>query len=928
MKTALLLATVGLSALAIAGQAHAQERAAVSAPAGTGSTAQTQAASDPQADGEGDIVVKGFRESLARAATIKRNEATVSDVIAAEDIGKYPDVNIAESLQRVTGVQITRNRGAGSAISVRGLSPSFVATELNGRQIVSGGGRTFNFLSLSPDFVSAVVVEKSPTASAIEGGLSATVDVRTARPLDVGKSTIAGRIEGVYDDQREAASPRASVIGNFVNQDKTFGISLGGGYERVLNRTYSQVSYGAETGVEQAKGVDYNVDGDRNDTYAFDHAQSYFATTGVRKRWSGIAGLQWKPDDQVEIYADGLWTQFTDSADQWDAATRFTNIAPSQAGAKFGVVSSTIDTSYVSKLLGGAQGFLTSLDADGVDLRADRQPFSSKNTIVSGALGAKFNSGRFHLNVEGSFSRGIVNAFNAQASSIARASVAISRPEGLAGQPKLTFDRGFDPLNPNNFNFLGVSRRYDNSSDRIASGKADLAYDVGDGFIKKLKIGVNYSDRHLRSTHVESNIDGKTAAVLGGYTYQPGVELGSISSAPFLTKVSSNPGIPNWFGTYLTFDYDKFFKALGGEAAVTKAAPFIESAGARLDITERTIAAYGQVDFADSADRLSGNIGARFISTQLTSSGFGVDLNNLSFLADGVTTVVPPAGTLTVKSSYDYVLPSLNLRYNISDRLTARFAAARVLARPDFNLLGTGVSVNANVLSITASNPNLKPYLSNQLDLSFEYYLPKSGLISLAFFFKNVDNFIVNGQVVDVRSVKLADGSSKQLTFRRNQPINLETVNVKGVEFGAQIPLDLMANFANGFGVFGNATYVDAPEVPAEQNGLPFPLPGVSKFSYNIGAYFEKWGFGARAYYNWRSKFETGDANYFGDRNFQIPYGQLDGSVSYDVTKYATISIDFENLTNSVQQQQNNFGLARGYYQNGRRFTVGLRARF
>lgn len=946
---AMLLTAVGLSALTIAGQSQAQQSGALSMtpPVAAASAEVTSAgpavatlpdtevpeaamASTAQTDGgeQQDIVVTGFRGSLARAANIKRNEATVSDVIAAEDIGKYPDVNIAESLQRVTGVQITRSRGAGSSISVRGLSPSFVSTELNGRQIVSGSGRAFDFLSLSPDFVSSVVVEKSPTASEIDGGLSATVDVRTPRPLDINKTTVAGRLEGVYDSLRKTVSPRASIIGNWVNREGTFGLSLGAGYERLRNRTYSQDGYGAESGAEASKGVDYNRDGDRNDIFAFDHAQSYYETTGVRERYSAVAGLQWRPSNTFEIYGDGLWTRFQDTGDQVYAATRFTNIAAGVPGRPFGIVSSTVDTSKNAGLLGGAQGFLTSIDADGVDLRADRQPFDRRNTIGSGALGANFTSGRFQLNVEGSYSRGVNDGFDAQASAIARASVAITRPEGYGGQALVTFNRGFDPLNASNFAFLSVSRRQSYSSDRIASGKADAVYDVGDGFVRKLKAGAYYSDRHLYSTYSPSNVSAAAAARLGNYTYQPGVEGGSIAAAPFLTAVSTNPDIPHWFGNFLTFDYDKFYKALGGEAAVTAAIPYEEQLGSRLDVTERTIAGYTQADFADSVERLSGNIGVRVVNTRLTSKGYGADLDNLTFSNDGVTTIVPPSGELTRRSSYTYVLPSLNLKYNVSDAFAARFAAARVLARPDFSQLGVGLSVNANVLNISAANPDLKPYLSNQLDLSFEYYLPKSGLVSLAFFYKNVENFIVNGQVLDTRQVRRTDGTTVATTFRRNQPINLETVNIKGVEFGYSLPLELLTSAVTGLGLFGNATYVDAPQVPAEQNGLPYPLPGVSKFSYNVGAYFERWGFGARAYYNWRGQYETGGENFFGDRTLQRAYGQVDGSISYDVTPKATISFNFANLLDAKQSRVNSFGLARGYYQNGRQFTAGLRARF
>jgi iron complex outermembrane recepter protein len=927
MKKILLLASA--ASIAVIGTTHASAQTAPSGATPRDSSQTGDVA--PLADDNTDIVVTGFRRSLDRASAIKRDAVTVSDVIAAEDIGKYPDTNIAESLQRVTGVQITRDRGTGGTISVRGLSPSLVQTQLNGRQIVSGRGRTFDFLTLSPDFVSSVEVQKSPTASILDGGLSATVDVKTARPLDVGRTTIAGRAEVQYNALRGGFGPRVSAIGNYVNADKTFGISLGAGYENIRNRTVDQTSYGAETAGESSKipNLDYNRDGDFNDTYSFDHAQSFYVRTGERERYSGIAGVQWKPSSTVEFYGDAFYTSFRDYAAQPNAAPRYTNIAPATAGGSYGVRGSTIDTTLTPQLLGGSQGFLTSFDADGLDYRADSQPLTNSTSIFSAAGGAKLDFDRFHVKVEGDYSRGRFLQNFSQASALARASANITHPDGIGGTPLITFNRGFDPLNASNFNFVLIARNRLRSTDRIASGKIDLAYDVGDGFIKTVKAGVRYSSRALFSATSSSNIDAQTAASLSGgqLVYQPNVEGGSVNAASLLTPVSVNTSIPNFLPSFLAFDYDKFFAIVPQDRA-NQAVPYVERLGSRLDITENTTAAYFQADFADSERRLSGNVGVRYISTNIVSKGFGSNLDALTFAADGVTTVVPSGSALTSRNSYDYVLPSLNLRYDITDHLTARFAAARVLARPDFNLLGVGLNVNANVLAIDAANPQLKPFLSDQLDLSFEYYLPKSGLVSVALFYKNVDNFIVNGQVLDTRLVRRADGTTVPLTFRRNQPINLANVKLKGIEVGAQVPLYFLPGAFEGFGVFGNGTYIDAPRVPAEQNGLPFPLPGVSTFSYNIGAYFEKSGFGARAYYNWRSKYDTGNENYFGDRQVERAYGQLDGSISYDLAKNVTVSVDFENLTDSAQRRVNNFGLGRFYGLTGRRFTFGVRARY
>lgn len=921
MSRNILLATVGVVSLVWSGGALAQESTKEAAPAPAPSE---ESSSD-------DIVVTGFRQSLARAVSIKRNEATVSDVIAADDIGKYPDTNIADSLQRVTGVQITRDRGQGGTISVRGLTPSFVNTQLNGRTLLSGDGRTFSFLALSPDFVNSVVVQKSPTASMLDGGLSATVDIRTPRPLDVGRTSVSMRAEGVYDGQRDKIGPRASAVGNYVNNDRTFGISIGAGYEKTFNRSYSYLAYGAETANEGAKqpNLDYNLDGDSTDIYAFDHAQSYYVSTGSRERYSGILGLQWRPTDNVEFYADGFYSRFTDDDDRWDAAVRYTGIAPGRAGAPYGVRASTIDTSFNDQLLGRAQGFITKLDADGVDMRADRQPVHRDYKIASGAVGTKVDLGRLKVNIEGDYSSGKFEREVHVASAMARASVAISRPDGIGGLPQQTFMRGFDPLNASNFNLVQIIRSRNSSFDRNYSGRINLSYDAGEGFVRTLRAGAIHSNRRLQTHVYDGSISAAALATASGgqYTLNRSIENGSISAAPFLTKVTSDPSIPNWMGTYLTFDYDKLFGAIPLDK-VNAVAPYNEQRASRLDVVEKTTAAYAQVDFAGADDRLSGNIGARFVSTRLVSRGFGADLDNLTLSSDGVSTLVPAAGQLTERNSYDYVLPSLNLRYDVTDRFTTRLAVARVLARPDFAQLGVGLTVNANVLSINAANPSLRPYLSDQIDLSFEYYLPHSGILSLTLFNKTIDNFIVNGQVLDVRQVRRGDGSTYPLTFRRNQPRNLTTVRVMGLEAGAQVPLAVLSPSLEGLGVFGNATLIDAPLVPAEQNGLAFPLPGVSDFSYNIGGYFERHGFGARAYYNWRGKYDTGAENYFGDRQIQTAFGQMDGSLSYTINERMSVSLDFENILNREQRQVNNFGLARGYLLTGRRFTLGVTGRF
>ena len=223
---------------------------AMAALLSTPAIAQTAAAApDARPDAtaaQSDIVVTGIRASLSNAAALKRDNAAIVDAISAEDIGRFPDQNLADSLQRVTGVQITRSLGEGSQISVRGLSPDFTRIQYNGRTITSTGGRSFDFSSLTSDFVSAVEVYKTPTADMIEGGLSATVNVATAKPLDYGKDRYLLAVEGIYEPNAKKVGPHVTAyVSKMLGDD--VGIYVGADYQKRYYQIYNQQGYGLET---------------------------------------------------------------------------------------------------------------------------------------------------------------------------------------------------------------------------------------------------------------------------------------------------------------------------------------------------------------------------------------------------------------------------------------------------------------------------------------------------------------------------------------------------------------------------------------------------------------------------------------------------------------------------------------------------------
>ncbi|SFK51713.1 TonB-dependent receptor [Sphingomonas sp. NFR04] len=922
-STALALTLLMLPAAASAQQASGSNEAAKAVDA---------------APAQEEIVVTGFRRSLDNAAEIKRRSDVISDTISAEDIGQFPDQNLAESLQRITGVQITRSAGEGSSVSIRGLPSEFTRVQYNGRTLGSGGTRSFDFTAFSALFTSAVEVRKSPSADMIEGGLSGTVDVRSARPLDIGKTTLSASAEGVYEPNRGNVTPRVAVLGNWVNASGTFGVNAGVAFERRKFRTKQVTTYGAETSREaplfDASGtaiaggksppVDYNVDGDTNDTYSFTHGADYSVLDARRDRLTAIGGYQWKPGGDLELYGDLFYSQLKNQSTTDRAQTRFTDISPMFAGGNYGVRGSTIVTDYNSLLGTGSAGFLTRLDADGISLQAISRGDESKVDLFSIAQGVKWRSGRFSVQAEGSYFKATNTTRTFGLAAQARASAEVSYPDGIGTAPQVVFNRGFNQLDPANFYLTNEDIQAFTRNDRNYEGRIDLGYELGEGFFRRLKVGAYYNDRRFTNTSAYKVLTADQLAALsnGTLTVTPGVEgSGGIPASGFLrpTDLSGLSNAPQ----LLVVDQGKFGQLLSRQTYFEDQ-DITPQPGSGFDVGEKSIAAYARADFATSDDKLSGNIGLRYLRTRTTSAGLSPDLNGLIVEADRVTTTIPTADAVLVKSRYASWLPSLNLRYNLTPQFVARFAAARVIGRPGLGDLSAGTSVDANTRSINSGNPSLSPYKSDQLDLSLEYYLPRGGLLSIAGFYKHLSDYVLSGQTSQLLTVQYRTGGTATLEFRRNQSLNLANGDIKGVEVAAQLPFQYFSDSLDWLGMFGSYTLIDAPKFPRRQGGRAFPLDGVARNNYNIGAYVQKWGVGLRGSYTYRGRFSSGGGT-FGDGSFTRTYGQVDASADVTISNRLSATFDVSNLFDVKSYQENSFGLLVTEAFTGRRFTAGFR---
>lgn len=336
LSSIVALSVGSLAAAPAFAQVQVADSAVLASPgaAPAGESLAAEAPTEVAPEGEA-IVVTGIRAGLDRSLNVKRNADSVVDAISADDVGHYPDVNIAESVQRISGVQINRVRGEGRSVNIRGLPSNFTQTTLNGRVLPnasgdSAGSRTFDFSILPPEFVRTLSVFKSPTVDLDEGGLAGTVDVLTPRPFDIGKRVISAAAQAEYETNSGKASPRLSAFYSDTFADDRLGISLGFSYNRRQPQTQSaSVGY---TTAKEGSGVapgDLNGDGviDKNLTVRFPNQVNYYQYDEDNQRLAGIASLQFRASDALTLSLDGFYTRLKVQA----VPTNFSRSSPMPA---------------------------------------------------------------------------------------------------------------------------------------------------------------------------------------------------------------------------------------------------------------------------------------------------------------------------------------------------------------------------------------------------------------------------------------------------------------------------------------------------------------------------------------------------------------------------------------------------------------------
>ena len=862
----------------------------------------------PEASSE-DIVVTGIRSSLQGALNAKRNAAQVLDAISAEDIGKFPDKNVGEALQRVTGVQLTRSDGEGSGITIRGADPSLNRVEINGVTALSttvGGGRDVDFRDLPSEFVNRLEVVKSATADMTEGGVGGTVRVITRRPFDNGgKPYLAGSAQAIYADIGDHMDPRLALIGSDTLANGTIGVLVSGTFEN-RNVESHQARTTGWVQLKDANGAVYDLNNDGVGDF-FPDIPRYVINRLETRRYALNGILEWRPSDDFKAYVESNWTKSIQSVTSQYLQTgtsggivdtENTIIGPDNT-VEYLVMTNNTSKAQTSQLGVSYRNILGDI----------------KRTTYNVALGADWTTGNLTLTPKISLSKAKAynNEINATAAVTGMSSLIVDYSNGQ-NAPNIILPN--DPTTTAGINQLTVLRRprYDDQTEKMA--KLDAEYKTDGGLFTSFKIGGQYRDLTVKSRFYTRT------TTLNGFS-DPAVQ------AQIDSIVSGNAalGTSPFFHTGnlgFTGDYSGWLNMTQGVAdAVGIPDPFAEGGcPANADGTcqvytdtwkvgERNLAGYGQASFAFDvgAVPVSGVIGARVVNTKVNTSGY---------LSTGG--VISP---VSYDSNSTEFLPSINMKAElIPNKLMARATATEVMARPLPQQLAPRFTIDVVGLSGSRGNPDLQPFRARQYDAGLEYYINRTSFASVTYFRKEISSFIQN------TTEPYTDASG--VTYTITVPTNgTQKVTINGVEAGAQIAFDFIdVPVLKQMGVVANYTYSKDSGYEGKDyfTGDSLPFQGLSRHAYNISAYYEDDVVSLRGAYNWRSKYLITAQGRGNNPEFGEAYGQLDASLNVTLMPGISMFLEGVNLLDATRKENANSVERRTIIETvGRRVYGGIR---
>jgi TonB-dependent receptor len=868
-----------------------------------------------QAEGEEEtIVVTGLRRSLQSAQNIKRNSDQIVDAIVAEDIGKLPDVTASAALARVTGVQVTRAAAEAAEVQIRGLPD--ISTTYNGREIFTAENRFVAIQDFPAGGVAALEVFKSGTANLIEGGLGGQVNVRSRRPFDFSGLEVSGSVNLVHFE----SSGDWDWNGNLLLSNR-WDVGDGGEFGALINVAMTNVDF-LDSTREQDEFVNYFVPvagtpgayreaagaerGDPNVLRAPNFG-AVFLGRGERRRPSVNAALQYKPNADLQFYVDGLFQGYR--GNDFNLYYR----APLYGGATLTDVEVREGTNQIerARATGGRA----------VDFLGFNEFFKTRtNTYqVGGGVIYDFNPFRVTADLAYTDSTFTNRQFNFDILSFEKPDIELNFAD-----PSFNLV-DFDTTDPQNFQFGGLFFNKRKATGTDWQGRVDLEWETGFQSVPRIQVGFRHNDRDSRQQNVE---------VFRG---SGGLSFADLPINPIKRECGFKLADKQSERCFVGFRWGDVFDNIGAIRAIVGVPAEDPDFDPTREFTsaEKATAAYAQLRYEfDVGFPIDGLVGLRAVRTKTRISGIQRD---------------PELGQdvdASFSNSYTDYLPNISARLQLQPNLQMRFAYTQTRTRPSFVDLSPSFGVGSlPVICATVptdpscrrfvrtGNPTLDPVNSNNLDATLEYYFSRAGSASVALFRRKIRGFIFR----DERDVTDPEFG----LLRINSPQNggdgkIQGVEVQGTTF---FDFDFLPQWARGFGVQANYTYLDASTElsPAFRTQLPGQrgFPGVSKHAYNLVGLYEQGPVTARLAYNYRSKFirEYLDIDGFISPRVEAGHGVLDFSASFTPIENITLAFDALNLLagkpiktyRAYNEDGDTFPFQRRYLE--RVFSFGIRAR-
>ena len=928
-----LLAASIIASICLSGALHAQDTTQTP-PGNTANQTTEQQAEKANAKQLATVTVTGIRASLQKSMDTKRNADAIVDAITATDIGKFPATNVAEALSQVPGVTLDHLFGATQRVSIDGIDPSLNNAFLDGHPVAQAmwlygdsPNRGFNYSLLPAEILGQLEIFKSPEARLPEGSLGGTVFMHTVQPLDVPSNTLSGSFGTNYDDMTDKNRPNGSVFYSWHNDSKTFGVDVSAQhYEQDTSRqgqeVFSYTPVSAISAVNPAIATEVaNGQLKNSDQMPSEINSANFEQTEDRN--SIFVNLQYKPNEHFDSTLSMMY--MTDSLNNINvsmypiAAFNLTGISHLTAGPN-GVVTSGTQVGTpcfeVTSCTSTADTYMDN-DARGSYVRTKgidwRGTYYGDGWRLGGQVGVSTSSDDItqafkELYYGGGFNWSINNGFN------------FTNP-ATANNPDYWAD--------NNFGGNIAYKPY-KSKDQYA--QVDFSKDL-DGFVNELLFGARYA------SHWESQ----------GLTILTGVPNMTLNQVGFggLTNLqgASAIGLSGSSVQHVqTCGYNCIFNAVTNGTNLVANDP-VDTWDNTFNVQQQNTAVYGQANFG--TDDLHGNLGVRWVKTQITSYGYDIPstcVTNASTTGSWACDFPSGFGYVGETTTHYNWLPALNVAWNVTPDVILRGAASETIAYAPYNELAPYFEANDTTLTAAAGNPSVKPYRSVNFDLSAEYYFNNESVVALSGFYKNVLNYVVNAATneerengswlelypgptgdmlvnngIDMGGVLHTCTTAGQCLYSVTAPVNGGRATVKGAAISYQ-----QAFGDSGFGLRANYTYSDSNTVAGG------PLPYNSKDSYTVAPYFEQGPYSASISYNYRSEYLAGGYVAGAPDTYTGSFKELDASAAYAFNKNFSVSLDMLNLLNSKYVQyygSNNAELADEYV-TGREFMLEAHFKF